>query len=183
MGTLALLPGNGQLAGHVLGTAKPEGPVAGSVFDIANEDVLAGDPHFRKLFSHRGKEPLLGLLGPATLGKDLDHHHSPGALEAQAGVLGEDLALRVFGEDVEVVPLRDAVLRKDGIVDAAAQLLQLIGSAAFVDVNANQLNVAYPLIVCTDILTNSTLTPQDPLAQVNGAGVLLINQKIDKALG
>src|SRR6476661_8083190 len=138
MGTPALLPRNGQFARHVLGAAKAERPVAGSIFDIADEDVLAGNPNFGKLFSHRSKEPLLGLLGPAALGEDLDHHHSPGALEPQSGVLREDLPPRVLGQDVEVVPLRNAVLRKDRVVDSTAQLLQLARGAAFVNVNANQ---------------------------------------------
>ncbi|MET3706628.1 hypothetical protein ABIB17_001244 [Arthrobacter sp. UYEF6] len=53
------------------------------------------------------------------MGKNLDHHHIGGALEAEPCILGDNLALRMLREDVEIVALGDGILREDGIVDSA----------------------------------------------------------------
>jgi hypothetical protein len=42
----------------------------------------------------------------------------------------------VLGDDVKVVPLRDAVLGEDGVVDTTTEFTELTWGAAFIDVNA-----------------------------------------------
>ena len=47
--------------------ARPiaERPVAGRIFHVADEDVLAGDAHLGELSRDGSKQRLLGLLGAA----------------------------------------------------------------------------------------------------------------------
>ena len=60
-----LFPRHSQLAGDVLGPSEAEPPVAGTVFPIADEHVLAGHSLVRQLPGDCGREEgLLCLLGP-----------------------------------------------------------------------------------------------------------------------
>ena len=72
------------------------------------------------------------------LGEDLDHHDIRRPLEAEAGILGQDLPRGMFGQDVEVVPLRNAVFGHDGVMDAPTERLELLRGPALVDVDSHE---------------------------------------------
>ena len=83
-----------------LGPAQPERPVLPSVGDDRDDEVGGGDP---APFLETVRELAVGrllLVLRAPLLEDLDHGHAVGALEAEAGVLGDDVADRVLGDDL-----------------------------------------------------------------------------------
>ncbi|BAS13921.1 hypothetical protein AHiyo8_22240 [Arthrobacter sp. Hiyo8] len=151
--------GNGKFAGDILGPAEAKGPVIGSVFDVPQEDILPRDADLAELGGDGSEQGLLGFATSTALGEDLDHDHAGTSLETQAGILGNNLALEMLGDDVEVVALGDAILGEDGVVDSLTEFTELLRRTAFVDVNADE-GICSPSIVCPDILTNYRIAPQ-----------------------
>src|SRR6476659_3920725 len=128
--------GNAKFAGDILGLPETERPVPGGVLDISDENVLAGDPRGGQPVRNGGKQGLLGGLTAPGLGEDLDHHHVRRPLEAEPGILGNNLPHGMLGQHVEVVPLRNAKFSHDRVVDALAESAELLRAAALVDVNS-----------------------------------------------
>ena len=75
---------------------------------------------------HGRKQGLLGFLAAPGLREDLDHHHIRRPLEAKPGILGDDLARGMLRDDMEVVPLRNAIFGQDGVMDSPAESLRVL---------------------------------------------------------
>src|SRR5215203_2266602 len=95
--------GYAQVAFDVLGAAEAEGPVGLGVLDVSDEDVLPGHTLLRQRSGDRGVELLLDRGRTPGLREDLDHYGAVAALEAQAGVLRDDPARLVLGDDLKAV--------------------------------------------------------------------------------
>ena len=72
-------------------------------------------------------------------------------MQTEFGVLGPDLSLPVLREDMEVVPLRNLVLRENRVVDSPAETTQVFRIPPLVYIDAHALAARHsPPFVLTD---------------------------------
>ena len=72
-----------------------------------------------------------------------------GSLEAQTGVLGDDVAHRVLGDDLVSIPRRRGEHVEHDVLDHVGELAELVGRTTFLDIDPNKWHESIPHFVKT----------------------------------
>src|SRR4029450_849789 len=128
----------GQRAVHKLGLAQTERPVGMPVGHHRNDQILRPHAAFSlQPLRQFGVHGNLLLIRSALL-EDLNDHNAVRAIEAEAGVLGDDLTLVVLGDDLISITRRRRKDIEHDVLDGVSQPAHFLRRPTLKKINTNE---------------------------------------------